>query len=110
MCTVWNFSYSGSETREVRNNTPHVAIFGSRRVGVYRSRNQAQRPAIKALQAMLLPLETVLPKSPYRGAADRLPPSTVSTAPVVFSDRARWTKARATSSAVTSMPSRLPAM
>ena len=42
--------------------------------------------------------------------AATLPPSTVSTAPVVRSSRARATKASATSPARTSAPSRLPAM
>ena len=45
-----------------------------------------------------------------RSAAAMLPPSTVTTAPVVLSANASDTKAWATSSAVTSRPSRLPAM
>ena len=45
-----------------------------------------------------------------RGAAARLPPSTVASAPVVPRASARCTKACATSAAVTSRPSRLPAM
>ena len=46
----------------------------------------------------------------YLTIAATLPPSTVSTAPVVRSMRARATKASATSLARTSAPSRLPAM
>jgi hypothetical protein len=47
---------------------------------------------------------------PYRGAAARLPPSTVANEPVVLRASARLTNAVATSSAVTSCPSRLRAM
>jgi hypothetical protein len=47
---------------------------------------------------------------PQRSAAAMLPPSTVTTAPVVFVALASETKACATSAAVTSMPKRLPPM
>ena len=50
------------------------------------------------------------PTAPYLIAAAMLPPSTVSTAPVVLRARARSVKARATSAARTSRPSRLPRM
>jgi len=46
----------------------------------------------------------------YRKAAAMFPPSTVSTAPVVLGALASATKHCATSSAVTSRPSRLPPM
>jgi hypothetical protein len=47
---------------------------------------------------------------PHRRAAAMLPPSTVVTSPVVLSSSAWCRNACATSSAVTSRPSRLPAM
>ena len=75
---------------------------GQRRSGVEPVRMaKAQRPHLPALQDN---------RNRQRSAAAILPPSTGVTSPVVFSSSAWCRKAWATSSAVTSRPSRLPLM